>query len=113
MGHNPQYKPCLFLVKGYLVGMKSIQELLPLITKDESRVTERGELFKTFLGHLNPPRKEKKLRPLTYARLGRIFEGVPTQDLYYLDSVCRQAKNYSAMFWHKTKPVDKPLVKNS
>ncbi len=90
--------------------MKSIQELLPLIELKQNRVTERGDLFKTFLSHLNPPRKEKGLRPLTYARLGRIFEGVPTSDLYYLDSVCRQAKNYSSMWWFKVKAVDKPIM---
>ena len=70
--------------------------------------SERAELLGLFLQRLNPSRAKMKLPPLTAGRLSRIFEGVPTSDLYALDSYCRDAENrgfgYSKEFWIRTKP---------
>jgi hypothetical protein len=91
--------------------MKSIGEILPDIQKKAAeapkgrkRQTERGELMRFFLRHLNYARKNDGLAPLTMARIGAELEGIPTSDLYYLQSVCSQAKNFSKKFWWELDP---------
>lgn len=74
------------------------------------RTSERAELFRMFLNRLNPHRARIGLQPLTPSRLGLIFQGVPTSDLYALDSYCRHAKSYSAEFWFRTKPHNAPAL---
>ena len=73
--------------------------------------TQRGEIFDQFLSRLNPSRKAKGLRPLTHARLGQIFEGVPTADLYAVISKCNDAERrgvpWSAAWWTEVKPKPK------
>jgi len=95
--------------------MKAIRDLLPDIKKKvaeapkgRKRQTERGELMRFFQRHLNYARKQDGLEPLTMARLGAELEGIPTTDLYYLKSVCSQAKNFSKKFWWELDPKKHP-----
>lgn len=74
------------------------------IAKQKSRKTERGELMKEFMIRLNASRKADKLVPLTMSRMGKILEGIPTRDLYYLQSICNKAKNFSKKFWWEVDP---------
>lgn len=91
--------------------MKRIGEILPDIKKKvaeapkgRKRQTERGELMRFFQRHLNYSRKQDGLEPITMAHLGVELEGIPTQDLYYLKSVCSKAKNFSKKFWWELDP---------
>lgn len=84
--------------------MKRIGDILPVVAKDKSRKTERGELMRYFLTYLNASRAHAKLSMLTMPRMGRILEGIPTKDLYYLKSVCEKAKNFSKKFWWEIDP---------
>lgn len=91
--------------------MKSIKDLLPDVEKKvaeapkgRKRLTERGELMRFFLRHLNYSRKHDGLAPMTMAHLGTVLEQIPTQDLYYLKSVCSQAKNFGKKFWWELDP---------
>ncbi len=84
--------------------MKPIGEMLPTITKKKSRETERGELMRFFVRHLNYSRKADGLGPVTMSRMGKILEGIPTKDLYYLQSVCTKAKNFGKKFWWEVDP---------
>jgi len=52
-----------------------------------------------FRTHLNAGRARDRLPLLTMSRLGRILQGIPTKDLYYLKSVCDQSKHFSKKFW--------------
>ena len=86
--------------------MKSISEMLPefekkvtAAPKGKKRLTERGEMMRFFLRHLNHARAQDGLAPMTMAHLGTVLEQIPTKDLYYLKSVCSQAKNFSKTFW--------------
>ena len=95
--------------------MKPIGELLPdfekkraAAPKGKKRLTERGELMRFFERHLNYSRKKDGLEPVTMARLGAELEGIPTEDLYYLKSVCMQAKNFSKKFWWELDPTKHP-----
>ena len=95
--------------------MKSIGDIMPDIKKKAAeapkgrkRQTERGELMRFFQRHLNYARKQDGLEPLTMARLGAELEGIPTADLYYLKSVCSQAKNFSKKFWWELDPEKHP-----
>lgn len=66
--------------------------------------TERGELMEYFRGKLNYSRVQDGLQPLSMPRMGRILEAIPTKDLYFLKSVCDQAKNFSKKFWWEINP---------
>ena len=68
------------------------------------RQTERGELMRFFTRHLNLSRVPEGYQPITMARMGAILEGIPTADLYYLQSVCTKAKNFSKKFWWEVDP---------
>ena len=92
--------------------MKSIGDMLPdmkkkaaLAPKGRKRQTERGELMRFFLRHLNYSRKQDGLRAMTMAHLGTVLEQIPTKDLYYLKSVCSQAKSFSKTFWWELDPT--------
>ncbi|MEK9160704.1 MAG: hypothetical protein AAB440_01535 [Patescibacteria group bacterium] len=85
--------------------MKHIRDLLAR-TKEttRSRKTERGELMRFFTRHLNYARATDGLAPISMPRMGKILEGIPTKDLYYLQSVCSRAKNFSKKFWWEVDP---------
>ena len=92
--------------------MKSISDCLSEIEKKaaaapkgKKRLTERGEIMRFFLRHLNVARKQDGLAPMTMAHLGTVLEQIPTKDLYYLKSVCSQAKNFSKTFWWELDPT--------
>ena len=77
----------------------------------KERATERGELMKYFMEQLNMSRRRdarlpagRVLPPLTMPRMGRLLVAIPTKDLYYLRSVCDQAKDFSKKFWWEIKP---------
>lgn len=86
--------------------MKPIGDYLPkdLATQKKSKKTQRGELMRFFQRHLNYTRARDGLPMLTMARMGKILEGIPTDDLYYLKSVCSRAKNFSKKFWWEIDP---------
>ncbi|KND52063.1 MAG: hypothetical protein ABA06_02245 [Parcubacteria bacterium C7867-001] len=84
--------------------LRHIGSLMPKVEKTKSRATERGELMRFFQRHLNYSRKQDGLPALSMPRLGRILEGIPTKDLYYLKSVCTKAKNFSKKFWWEVDP---------
>ena len=88
--------------------MRPIGDFLPKPNEGErpkkSRATERGELLRFFQRHLNYSRANDGLPKLTMARLGKVLEGIPTDDLYYLKSVCSRAKNFSKKFWWEVDP---------
>jgi len=95
--------------------MKSIRDMLPDIEKKAAaaprgrkRETERGELMRFFLRHLNYSRKQDGLAPMTMAHMGTVLEKIPTADLYYLKSVCSQAKNFGKKFWWELDPTKHP-----
>ena len=95
--------------------MKSISDLMSEFEKKgaeapkgKKRQTERGELMRFFLRHLNYSRKNDGLAPMTMAHLGTVLEKIPTQDLYYLKSVCSQAKSFSKTFWWELDPKKHP-----
>lgn len=69
-----------------------------------ARKTERGELMRFFVRHLNVSRVLDGHEPISMPRMGKILEGIPTADLYYLQSVCTKAKNFSKKFWWEVDP---------
>lgn len=84
--------------------MDRISKHLKSIKLEKSRKTERGELMLFFTRHLNLARARDKYAPLSMPRMGKILEGIPTKDLYYLQSVCTKAKNFSKRFWWEVDP---------
>ena len=88
----------------YNKHMEHIRSHLPKGDERADRKTERGELMQYFLGKLNNSRKDDELSPLTMGRMGRILQGIPTRDLYYLKSVCDDSANFSKKFWWEVNP---------
>lgn len=72
--------------------------------KGRGTKTERGELMRFFCRHLNHARTADGLVQISMPRMGKILEQIPTADLYYLQSVCTKAKNFSKRFWWEIDP---------
>lgn len=70
----------------------------------KERASERGDLMRYFLTKLNVARVRDGLSPLTMPRMGRILQAIPTKDLYYLQSVCDKATDFSKKFWWEINP---------
>lgn len=83
--------------------MRHIGEHLKKSLK-KSKDTERGELMKYFCERLNAERLQDGLPLITMGRMGKLLEKIPTKDLYYLKSVCDNAKNFSKKFWWEIDP---------
>ena len=67
--------------------------------------------MKYFMGTLNRSRVRdarlpagRALQPLTMPRMGVVLQAIPTQDLYYLKSVCDNASDFSKKFWWEVNP---------
>lgn len=84
--------------------MKDIKDILAAKKLEKSRKTERGELMRFFQRHLNYSRKQDGLPPMTMGHLGTVLEKIPTNDLYYLQSVCSKAPHFSKKFWYEIDP---------
>lgn len=90
--------------------MRHIKAYMKAPAAHSKKLTERGELMRYFCQGLNPSRVADGLKLITMARMGKILEAVPTKDLYYLKSVCDQAKNFSKKFWWEIDPKKHPFA---
>ena len=88
---------------GYNTRMQHIRSHLTQAIR-KARETERGELMKYFLSYINPGRINDGLPKVTMGHLGKLLEGIPTKDLYYLKRVCSDAPNFSKRFWWELNP---------
>ncbi len=76
----------------------------------KDRATERGELMRYFMQKLNMTRARDGLPPMTMGRIGKSLQVIPTQDLYFLKSVCDDASkrgdanSFSKKFWWEISP---------
>lgn len=90
--------------------MKHISAHIRTQGSKREKITERGELMKYFLDNLNKTRMRDGLGPLTMGRMGHALQAIPTQDLYFLKSVCDDAKArggldaFSKKFWWEINP---------
>lgn len=77
------------------------------ITASGSPRNEREELLGKFLERLNPSRVKDGLPVLTIGRMVKLFEGVPTSDIYPFFKSCEGARSFSRLFWSLIKPKKK------
>lgn len=91
--------------------MEHIQQTLfasASLKKPAKVKSERSELFDWFLSILNPDRRSRGFSEISYPRLGRELQGIPTKDLYALQSKMKDAMrrngNPSSCFWYAIKP---------
>lgn len=61
-----------------------------LNSKAVSKMQERGEIVKEMMEVLNISRAGK-FSPLTFSRMGKLLEGIPTDALYALKAKCKEA----------------------
>jgi hypothetical protein len=82
--------------------MRKLEELLKEYKEQDTGKTERGELLQEFLDNVNQER-DKKLRSITFSRMGFLLEGLSNQDLYKFMSMCKDRKqrngSFSKFFW--------------
>ncbi len=57
-----------------------------------------------FVRTLNVSRVRDGLPKLSMGRMGKILQGIPTKDLYFLKRVCDDAGNFSKKFWWSIDP---------
>jgi hypothetical protein len=69
------------------------------IKASKTRITERGEMMRFFCKTLNATRIRDNLEKITMPRMGKILEGIPTKDLYYLKRSCEDSSDFSKKFW--------------
>lgn len=74
------------------------------VSIQKARETERGELMRYFVDRLNATRLSDGYARITMPRMGKIFEKIPTKDLYALKSMCDRAPNFSKKFWWEMNP---------
>jgi len=55
--------------------------------------SERGDILDTFLKSVNSERIGTKFKPMAIRTLAIKLGHIPTKDLYYLESICKDAKN--------------------
>lgn len=79
---------------------QNLEALRP--TKGKPR-NEREELMEQFLEQLNPSRLQIGLSKMSHGRLAKIFEKVPTSDLYPFLNNCKKSKTFSGYFWWSVK----------
>ncbi|TSC69075.1 MAG: hypothetical protein G01um101456_370 [Parcubacteria group bacterium Gr01-1014_56] len=84
--------------------MEHIGQHISHSPRRKERATERGELMEYFRDKLNRERVRDGLGSLSMSRMGKILQAIPTKDLYYLKTVCDQAKNFSKKFWWEVSP---------
>lgn len=65
---------------------------------------EREEMLELFMAKLNAARIKDGFSKLSYGRLAKALQGVPTADLYAFYRQCEQAKSFSRYFWWALKP---------
>jgi len=64
----------------------------------KSNKTERGLILEELLEEVNKERKGTKFKPTTIKLLAIKLAHIPTQDLYYLKSICTDYKNRKGSF---------------
>ena len=79
-----------------------------MTVQSRTHTSERGELIDSFLNRLNPPREERKLKPLRAGFLSKFFADrkMDNHQIYAFFKDCDRAKNFSSYFWWSTR-VDK------
>lgn len=79
---------------------------------------ERGELLLEFLEQINISRLNTKYKPVSIAKLALDVSHIPTPDLYYLLSICKDAgrrskrydQGFAKCFYYSIKVKnDKPI----
>jgi hypothetical protein len=73
--------------------------------------TEREELITKFLDKLNPDRTSAGYRCMTYARVARMLQHLPTPELYPFFKQCENARSFGAYFHWALKPQTHPGLK--
>lgn len=87
----------------YTATMKHISAHIKRVAS-RTRATERGELMDYFCRKLNANRLRDGIPAISMGRMGKLLEGIPTKDLYYLKRVCDDAQNFSKRFWYELNP---------
>jgi len=84
--------------------MEHIKAHITKTLNKKEKATERGELMQYFRDKLNSTRVRDGYSALSLARIAKVLQLIPTKDLYYLQSVCNQAPDFSKKFWWEVNP---------
>lgn len=96
--------------------MKQIASLFahPKYKAPQKRTSERGDLLEYFTSNVNTARIGTKFKKLPISAVAVRLQGLKLADLYYLKSVCedarRRGQSWSKTFWGSLKPRDKEIT---
>ena len=76
----------------------SIKDILSIERKVEKHRTERGDLLKAFLGKINKEREGTKFKAMKMSALAVKLAHIPTKDLWYLSSICKDYERRNGSF---------------
>lgn len=81
-------------------------------TKSTSKETERGSLLRYFLETLNQSREKSGYKNLTFPRVAHLLQGIPTKDLYFLQSSMRSRDLDAAckLFYWSLRPKEDEII---
>jgi hypothetical protein len=83
-----------------------LEKFRPRARKKGEPRSEREELLGVFLAKLNAQRIADGFPKLTYGRLARVLQHVPTEDLYAFYRQCDAARHFGKFFWWSLKPKE-------
>lgn len=79
--------------------IKNLFDILPKkIEKKEKPLNERQGILKQFVEEINKERIGTKFKPITGRAVAMKTSHIPTKDLYYLLSICKDGKNRNGSF---------------
>lgn len=80
--------------------------------KTSDKTSERGELLKFFKETLNQSREKSGYKNLTFPRVAHLLQGIPTKDLYFLQSSMRSRDLDAAckLFYWSLRPKEDEIV---
>jgi hypothetical protein len=65
--------------------------------------TPEQEAIWRFLARLNQGKPRVRTKPMTYARLAKLLEGMSVAEIHTLYRDCEQGRSFGALFWWKIK----------
>lgn len=109
--------PCFILASSqkiwYTSSMLEIKSVLDKFNDIKAPQSERATIVKQFVDRLSAERNAKpfyikdgkrvSLKPISARTVAIRISYVKTSDLYYIYSICKDARSFSEMFWFMTR----------
>lgn len=86
------------------IPVEFLEKFRPRARKSGEPRNERDEMLDIFLARLNASRIKDGYPKISYARLAKLLERIPTRDLYAFYQKCETYRSFGAGFHYELKP---------